>query len=216
MKAQVKKWSDVDWQEVERELAKICDCAGELGIHVVLGCNHNSPSFSRPRNSLYVISDLGEIISRYDKRFCSHTEITSWYSAGKELCVFEIDGWKFGCALCIEIQFPEIFLEYEANDVDCVLLSAYASDPMYWTQAQGHAACNNLWISLATPAQCSEVLPGGLVGPDGSQLIRVTSKEIGKFILCSLDKHAPELNIAINKARPWRRLARLKKALPNV
>ncbi len=208
VKAQIKSWDNVDWGIVDDELQKICEHAGEIRIHVVVGCNHRIASGPRPRNSLLVISDHGEIVARYDKRFCSHTEITDWYSAGHLPCVFEVDGWRFGCALCIEIHFAELFLEYETLNVDCVLWSTYGIDPMHWVQAQGHAAGNNFWISVATPAQCNSATPGGLIGPHGGGLNRITPQLESGIEVSILDRRAPEFDIAINKARPWRKLAR--------
>ena len=99
---------------------------------------------NRPRNSLFVISDKGTLITRYDKRYCSHSEITDWYSADHHAKVFSGDGFRIGCALCIEMQFSKVFRQYEQLDVDCVVFSAFSDAPMFWTQAQGHAATNNL------------------------------------------------------------------------
>ena len=117
----------------------------------VVGCNQNNTPPNRPCNSLFVISGQGGLVSRYNKRVCSHSEITDWYSPGRDPQVFSVDGFRMGCALCIEIQFPEVFAEYERLDVDCVLFSAYSQGPMFWTQAQGHAASNNIWLSVGVP-----------------------------------------------------------------
>ena len=111
-KAQIKSWDRVDWDALADELHSVADLARELGLWVVVGSCHRLTPPHRPHNSLYVISDRGEVATRYDKQFCSHTEITDWYTPGRECCVFEVEGWRFGCALCIEIHFPELFQEY--------------------------------------------------------------------------------------------------------
>ena len=95
-KEQVDDWDDVDWPAVRDELQQITALAGELGIWVVLGSAHPLTPPNRPHNSLYVISDAGRIVDRYDKRFCSNTEITRFYSPGFEPVVFEVDGFRFG------------------------------------------------------------------------------------------------------------------------
>jgi predicted amidohydrolase len=110
-KAQINDWNAVDWAAIPGELEMICDLARALDLWVVLGCNHRLTQPNRPHNSLYVISSGGEIVTRYDKRLCSHTEITGWYSPGTEAVAFEVDGLRFGCALCIEVQFPELFAQ---------------------------------------------------------------------------------------------------------
>lgn len=208
VKSQVVSWNSVDWELIADELQHTMTHAKELGLWVVLGCNHHLESPNRPYNSLYIISDEGKIITRYDKRLCSNTEINDWYSSGCEPQVFDLDGFRFGCALCIEIQFPDIFGEYERLDADCVLFSAYSSDAMFWIQAQGHAASNNTWISVSVPAQCGEQLQGGLIGPHGYCLSRCDATATPHIQLAELNKTDEALQIALTKARPWRRLAK--------
>lgn len=208
VKSQIKSWWHVDWIELENELNLVKECATEYGIFIVLGCNQVYDPQLRPYNSLLIISDSGELISCYHKRYLSHSEITDWYSPGKEPVCFEVDGWRFGCALCIEVNFPEIFSEYEALGVDCVLLATNSSDAVHWIQACGHAACNNLWIGLSTPRQYSQDLPGGLIGPNGLSLARHEPNGESELVIGILDEEDPALDIALNKARPWRRKAR--------
>lgn len=207
-KSQIPNWNDVDWLAVRTELEAIAALAGRLTLWTVVGCNHRLTPPNRPHNSLYVISEHGEIAARYDKRYCSHAELSDWYTPGVAPCVFEVAGFRFGCALCIEIQFVEVFAEYERLDVDCVLFSAYADDPMFWNQAQGYAATNNLWISVSTPAPCSTGLASGLIGPNGTPLARATNAGQPHMLIQTLDRQDPAFDIALNKARPWRRTAR--------
>jgi len=166
-KAQIKNWDHVDWDSLGDELRAMANLARELGLWVVVGCAHRLTQPNRPHNSLYVISNRGEIATRYDKRFCSHTEITGWHTPGRRPCVFEVEGWRFGCILCIEIQFPELFHEYANLDADCILFSAYADDPMFGIQAQGYAASHNYWVSLSVPTQMSRGLSSRLIAPNG-------------------------------------------------
>ena len=208
IKKDIKCWSLFDWQNLECELSKICETAKELELWVVLGSYYFPTGKERPLNSLWVISDKGRLSTRYDKRFCSFTESSGWLANGKSPCVFDVDGFRFACALCIEIQFSEIFLEYEKLDTDCVLLSAYSNDPMYWTQLQGHAASNTMWMSLAAPSQPNSVLMSGIAGPNGKALARASSGDKPELVLGELNRKSPELDIALNKARPWRRSAR--------
>ncbi|MCU1503823.1 MAG: hypothetical protein JWM12_3177, partial [Ilumatobacteraceae bacterium] len=112
---------------------------------VVRGLMQRAAIAHRPHNSLYVISDQGRIV-RYDKRFCSNTEITQFYSPGFEPVVFDVDGYRFGCSICIEVNFPQLFAEYERLGVDCVLLSAWPVDAIFLTKARAHAAINCYWL----------------------------------------------------------------------
>src|SRR5258708_2659554 len=95
-KAQIKGWDRFDWGALVGELRSAADLAGELGLWVVVGSSHRLTPPHRPHNSLYVISDRGELATRYDKRFLSHTEINDWHTPGRRPCVFEVGGWRFG------------------------------------------------------------------------------------------------------------------------
>jgi predicted amidohydrolase len=207
VKSQIKSWDAVDWNALREELEHTAETAGKLGIWTVFGANHRLTPPNRPHNSLYIVSDAGKLAGRYDKRFCSNSEINDWYAPGSEATVFAIDGFRFGCALCIEIHFPELFMEYERLGVDCILFSAYAKDPVFGITAQAHAAINNYWLSLSSPTQCSRGLASGLVAPNGRFVARCRASRSG-LIIQELDRNAPELDIALTKARPWRRMAR--------
>lgn len=209
VKAQVKSWEDVDWPAVREEIEAIAAFCAQRGLWVVVGCNHRLTPPHRPHNSLLVISDQGRVETRYDKRLLSYSEINDWYTPGFEPCVFDVGGYRFGCALCIEVHFAEIFAEYERLGVDAVLFSAYAEDPMFRVQAQGHAAGNNIWIGLVVPAQCSPGLASMLIGPDGNIVAACAGNGEPGLAHAVLDRRAPNFDIAINKARPWRATARL-------
>jgi predicted amidohydrolase len=206
-KAHIKRWSDVDWPALEAELQETAGLASSLGIWVVFGSAHRLTSPHRPHNSLYVVSPLGTVSTRYDKQWCSHTEIRDWYTPGEGPGIFEIAGWRFGCALCIEIQFPELFDAHRRSDVDCVLFSAYSDSPMFGIQAQGYAASHGYWISVAVPAQLSRLMSSRLVAPSGD-IQGACDAEVSTITVNVLDEQAPEWNVALHRARPWRAKAR--------
>jgi len=203
---QVQDWREVSWPSVRTELDAVAALAGELSLWVVLGSAHPLTPPHRPHNSLYVISDEGRLVDRYDKRRCSHTETTRFYTPGFEPVVVEVDGFRFGLALCIEVNFPELFGDYEGLGVDAVLLSAYPVDSVFETKARALAAVYNLWISVAVPAQSTHLFSSGLVGPDGRHVVR--ADEAPGLVTASLDRDSPQLDVALNKARPWRAQAR--------
>jgi predicted amidohydrolase len=205
-KEQVQDWADVDWTAAREELERVAGLAGELGVWVVLGSAHPLTPPHRPHNSLYVISDEGSLVDRYDKRFCSHTEVTRFYAPGSEPVVFDVDGFRFGAALCIEVNFPQLFAEYERLGVDCVLLSAYPVDAVFATKARAHAATNCYWVSVSIPAQCADLFASGLVGPDGTPVVQVPG--VAGLVVGRLDREDPALDGVLNYARPWRAQAR--------
>src|SRR5882757_8666522 len=87
----------VDWAAAREQLELTAALAGELALWTVLGGNHRLSGAHRPHNSLYVISDEGLLVGRYDKRLCSYNEITNWYSPGFDPLAFDVDGFRFGC-----------------------------------------------------------------------------------------------------------------------
>jgi predicted amidohydrolase len=206
-KAQIKDWDHFEWDALASELRSTANLARELGLWVVLGCSHRLTPPHRPHNSLYVISGRGEVAARYDKRLLSHTEVAAWHTPGRDGCVFDIDGWRFGCVLCIEIQFPELFQEYAERDVDCVLFSAYADDAMFGTQAQGYAASHSYWVSVSTPTQMSRGLSSRLIAPTGEVQAMATPSASG-IVVDVLDEQCPRWEVALNCAKPWRAKAR--------
>jgi predicted amidohydrolase len=206
-KSQIKNWDQVDWDALLCEKRLVADSARQLGLWVVVGCNHCLTPQHRPHNSLYVISANGELVTRYDKQYCSNTEITKFYSPGRDCCVFEAHGWRFGCALCIEIQFLELFLRYTDLDVDCVLFSSYSDDAMFGTQAQGYAASHNYWFSVSVPAQMSHALSSRLIAPTG-EIQAAAAPSTSAIVLNELDADRPEWKVALQHARPWRARAR--------
>ena len=165
-------WSRADWQVLRRELAAIARLASELRLWTVLGSVHPLTPPHRPHNSMYVISDRGELITRYDERLLSTTKLSFMYTPGSGPVTFEVDGLRFGCAMGIEVHFPEVWAEYERLDVDGVVFSTGPGQTpdgtaAFATEAQAHAATNGLCVSFAMSAQHSAAAPAGIIAPDG-------------------------------------------------
>jgi hypothetical protein len=198
----IQDWSEVDWEIVRDELEAIMRLAAELKLWVVLGSAHPLTPPHWPHNSLYIISDEGQIVTRYDKRICSATEVNRFYTPGSEPIVFDVDGFRFGCIICVEINFPKLFMEYDTLGVDCLLLSAYPVDEIFYLKARAHAAIHNYWLGLSVPSECMKLMQSGLIGPDGMPLDLMTTDE--GVAIDIMNRNAPELDIALNKARPWR------------
>jgi predicted amidohydrolase len=182
--------------------------------HVRPGQGDNMPEGNRPHNSMYVISDRGELVTRYDERLLSSTKLSFMYTPGSGPVTFEADGLRFGCAMGIEVHFPELFAEYERLDVDGVLFSSTgpgrASDgaAAFAAEAQAYAAAHSLWLSFAMSAQHSAAAPAGIIAPDGRWAARCPGDGRPAVAIADLDNRPESIDIAVARARPWRRLAR--------
>ncbi|MFF2751329.1 carbon-nitrogen hydrolase family protein [Kitasatospora sp. NPDC058048] len=204
-------WSGVAWDVLREEAERIAALAGELGLWTVFGSLHPLTPPARPHNSLYVVSDQGHLVARYDKRFLSHTELSYLYTPGwPEPTVFAVDGVRFGLATCIEANFPELFAEYERSGVDCVLLSVMVDDPARATVAQAYGTLYNYWLGYAVPSQYAQGAPAGIVAPGGRWLDRAPADNRPALAITDLDLDStdPDIDNALRHARPWRRLAR--------
>ncbi|MEV7404600.1 carbon-nitrogen hydrolase family protein [Streptomyces sp. NPDC091267] len=202
-------WSRLRWDVLQEELAVTARLARELRLWTVLGSVHRLTAPNRPHNSLYVISDRGEIATRYDERMLSHTKISYMYAPGSTPVTFEVDGVRFGCTLGMEAHFPELFGEYERLDVDCVLFSTTGGPVVgggtaFATEMRAHAATNRYWAGFAVPAQHSDVTPAGIIGPDGEWAARCERDGTPSLTVADVGPQDP----ADALARPWRRKAR--------
>ena len=207
-------WGRADWQVLRQELAAIARLAGELRLWTVLGSVHPLTPPHRPHNSMYVISDQGELVTRYDERLLSNTKLSFMYTPGSGPVTFEVDGLRFGCALGIEVHFPEVFAEYERLDVDGVLFSTTGPGQTadgaaaFAAEAQAHAATNSLWVSFAMSAQHSVAAPAGTIAPDGHWAALCPSDGQPAVATADIDNRPESIDIAVTKARPWRRQVR--------
>ncbi|KKC31045.1 carbon-nitrogen hydrolase family protein [Devosia psychrophila] len=200
VKSQITDWAQVDWAELKQQRHDIATLAKKLGIVADVGTATELPG-KRPYNSLEVIPTG----LRYHKRFLSNTEITDWYSPGFEPVEFELGNYRFGMTICIETSFPELFAAYEAQDVDCVLHATYGMGAIGDVLLRSHAATNCFWLAVATASNHADPA-SGIIGPDGNWLARCGDGV--DIAVAELDRVDPAFDIALNKARPWRRLAR--------
>ena len=134
-------------------------------------------------------------------------KITSMYTPGSAPVTFDVDGLRFGCALGMEATYPEVFLEYERLDVDCVPVSTHGpgieiNNGPFALQARAHAAANSYWVSYSGTAQDAVNAPSGVISPDGEWLDRCPRETTPAVVVVDLDGSSENL------ARPWRRNAR--------
>ncbi|HYD09410.1 MAG TPA: carbon-nitrogen hydrolase family protein [Acidimicrobiales bacterium] len=161
-------WStQVAWSVLDEELREISRCAGELGVWTVVGAPHRLSDGRRPHNSLYVLSDEGTLVTRYDKRRLSTTEVTQLYTPGTEPGVVEVDGFRIGVVLCLETLFPELFVSYALDGCDLVVVAS-APDAGFHRMCAGHAAMNAMNVGLCVAASDADGSRSGVWSMFGS------------------------------------------------
>ncbi len=120
-----------DWDALERCTHEICSLAGQLGLWVLLGSAHRLTGNRKPHNSVYVINDRGNIVDRYDKRFCAGrpndpaAELVH-FSPGNHLCIISIRNVRCSVLICHEFRYPELYRACKSQGVQVVFHSFHA------------------------------------------------------------------------------------------
>ena len=167
-------FENYDWELLKTETLKIMALAAEQKIWVVLGSTHRLTKPNKPHNSLYLINNKGEIVDRYDKRFCTPGDLKRM-TPGNHFVNFDINGVKCSLLICFDLRFPELYRELYKNGVNCIFQSFYnakQSGPSIHTHImrqtmQSHAATNNFWMSMANSSGYYSPYPSCFIQPDG-------------------------------------------------
>jgi len=146
---------DFDWEKQRGELESILSLARKLRLWVVLGAAHRLSDGNKPHNSLYVISPDGEIVDRYDKRFCTKGDLKH-YSPGDHFVTFDVNGVRCGCLICYDIRFPELYRQCHKLGVQLMFHSFYNArqkedsihPKIMPPSAQARAATNYIFLSV--------------------------------------------------------------------
>lgn len=98
--------------------------AREFGV-VVAGSYARDVPGSLPQNVMLVAGPNGEVLAEYAKLhlFTPGGEERQ-YSAGDLPVTFSYGGVMFGCAVCFDLRFPELFRAYLREGCACVLVQA--------------------------------------------------------------------------------------------
>jgi len=170
-----KSLDDFPWDQQREELEKILAVARRLHVWVILGVTHRLSGDHKPHNSLYVIDPNGAIVDRYDKRFCTTTDL-KYYSPGDHFVTFDVNGVHCGLLICYDSRFPELYRQYSKQGVQLILQSFHNVGPdegsilgkIIPPTMQAYAAANAMFISMcnsSTPHSWESrfITPDGLV-----------------------------------------------------
>jgi predicted amidohydrolase len=122
-----------DWELLKRCSRQVMELASELKIRVLLGSSHPLTGRRKPHNCVYVIDDRGEIVERYDKRFCSgdragRTGDLAHYTPGNHRCIFTVRGVRCGVLICYDYRYPELYRDYVKKGVQVVFHAYHAAN----------------------------------------------------------------------------------------
>ena len=126
-------FEEFDWDGLRSATDRVLEVAGELGMWLVLGSAHRLGAGHKPHNSLYIVDDTGELVDRYDKRFCSgdpegRSGDLAHFSPGNHPSVWDINGIRCGALICYEYRFPELYRGYAREGVQLLFHSFHAAN----------------------------------------------------------------------------------------
>jgi len=178
-----------DWEFLRGETEKIMALAGELKLWVVLGSSHQLTEPNKPHNSLYLINPDGEIVDRYDKRFCISNEMPH-YTPGNRFVNFSVNGIKCSLLICFDLRFPEIYRELKKQGVQCIFQSFYNArqqGPSVHTHImqqsmQCRAATNYFWVSMTNSSGWFCPYASCFIQPDGKIVAKLEDHKDGVSI----------------------------------
>ena len=183
-----KSYDNFDWIELRQQTKAILSLADELDLWVILGSTHRLSEGHKPHNSLYVINPDGQIIDRYDKRFCTKDDL-EYYSPGDHFVTFEVNGVKCGLLICYDIRFPELYRAYCQQGVQVIFQSFYNArqkkgsiHPIIMPiTAQARAATNYFFMSLSN-SSAKHSWPCHFITPDGLIAQKLNADQAGILI----------------------------------
>ncbi len=126
----VASFDDLDWDLLQRCARQMLELAEQTRIWIILGTAHRLSGKHKPHNSLYIINDQGQLVDRYDKRFCAGEREgageLAHYTPGDHPCTFLINGVRCGTLVCHEYRYPELYRAYKREGVQLVFHSFHA------------------------------------------------------------------------------------------
>ncbi len=182
-------FNNFDWPQLQAASLEIAGLAKALKLWVILGSVHRLTSPNKPFNSLYLINSDGELVDRYDKRFCTIGDLRR-HCAGDHFVTFDINGVRCSLLICFDLRFPEIYRKLYTDGVNCIFQSFYnarQTGPSIHTHimrqtAQARAATNKMWLSLSNSSGNYSPYPSCFIGADGEIIDQLRQNLAGVMI----------------------------------
>ncbi|NIA18377.1 MAG: hypothetical protein GWO79_00660, partial [Actinobacteria bacterium] len=105
-------------------VTKTSELAKKYKINIISGFLEKSNN-SKPYNTSFAINKKGKMVGKYHKNHLfSQSDEPELYSAGKNLCLFNFDGWRCGLATCFDIRFPRLFEKLAVSGAEIIFVPA--------------------------------------------------------------------------------------------
>jgi predicted amidohydrolase len=162
-----------DWELLTEKTDSVRKLAHRLDLWVLLGSVHPLEEGMKPTNCLYLINPEGEIVDRYDKRFCTTGDL-KFFTPGNRMVNFDLNGINCGLLICYDVRFPELYREYKRLGTEVIFQSFYNArqgpgsiHPIIMPiTSQARAATNHFYMSI-TNSSAPESWPCHFITPDG-------------------------------------------------
>ncbi len=171
--AEFKTWDGYDWKTLIAAEAELAQLAKDLRLGLIYGTNHRT-SGSDIRNALVYISDKGQRVGRYDKRFCTGGDL-QYYKSGQRFVTFAVNGFQCGLLICYDVRFPELYRAYKKRQVQVIFQSFYNAraqganihTKIMRQSMQVRAATNYFYLSGNNSSGHYQSWPSVFITPDG-------------------------------------------------
>ena len=171
----IPSFQDCNWDDLRAETYDIMSLAQKHNIWVVLGSAHYISENEKPLNCLYIISNEGKIIDRYDKSMLTGGDLR-YYTPGNHIAVLELKGFKLGFLICYDSCFPEMYNIYRHKDVKIMFHSFYNAhhkgktilDEIIPAEIRVRASDNLMWVIASNSSGHYSSWPTCIARPDGS------------------------------------------------
>jgi predicted amidohydrolase len=193
--------ADLDWTSLAAATRDVMSAAKQHRVWLLLGSTHRLDDKLKPHNCVYVINPKGQIVDRYDKRFCTGkdgkqpTLDLCHYSPGNRFVTFKVKGVTCGVAICYDYRFPELYRGYKQLGVEVLFQSFHnarrsvVANQNYniWktivpATMQCRAAENHFWVSANNSTARPSCWSSFAVRPDGLIVGQLPNHRAGVLI----------------------------------
>ena len=126
--------------------------AAELGV-ILVGGSIPETEGGRIYNSCFVFDRQGRQIARHRKLHLFDVDLpgmrfkeSNTFSPGDEITVFDTEYGKMGCAVCVDVRFPELFRAMAVRGAQIIFLPAQfnmTTGPAHWDLSLRMRAVDN-------------------------------------------------------------------------